>query len=324
MSVDPLAHLKSRLFALASRGALLRIASALGLEGLEQRHTYAIINAIRDQRSFNLPLVLEQLSDVELKMLASDLGFKSLTRQERTSALLGYAGGSFSSPPGPGLSCQHAAEDTAPLPASPPVPHPALSLPEETFALLPPASRGGRSKKGSSRLPGAPGEPFVAIDFETADHGRDSACAVALVRVEEDRIVRRVAWLIRPPRRRMLHTGVHGITWEMVAGQPTFGELWPRLAPLLEGVAYLVAHNAGFDRKVLQACCATYGIPIPSLEMECTMQMARRLWGVPQANLPSLCQRFGLPLRHHDAASDAEACARLVLVARSQRFGGGE
>ena len=43
--------------------------------------------------------------------------------------------------------------------------------------------------------------PFVAIDFETADYGPDSACAVALVRVEGSRIVRRSYFLIRPPRR---------------------------------------------------------------------------------------------------------------------------
>ncbi len=30
---------------------------------------------------------------------------------------------------------------------------------------------------------------FVALDFETADHGHDSACSVGLIRVEGDRIV---------------------------------------------------------------------------------------------------------------------------------------
>jgi DNA polymerase-3 subunit epsilon len=313
VSAEPLAHFKSRLFALTSRGALLRIATALGLHGLEQRHTYAIINAIREQAFFDLPLVLAQLSEIELKMLASDLGYKLSTREERTSALLAYTGGGTPVPP-------PARSPPAPSPSPPPaVSRPAPPSLDETFALAPPSSQGTRSKRGSSRLPGAVNEPFVAIDFETADNGRDSACAVALVRVEQDRIARRVAWLIRPPRRQMLHTGVHGITWEMVANQPTFGELWPRLAPVLEGVAYLVAHNAGFDRTVLQACCAAHGIPAPSLEMECTVQMARRLWAPPQANLPYLCQRFGIPLKHHDVASDAEACARLVLVARSQR-----
>ncbi|MEK7383088.1 MAG: hypothetical protein AAB262_07355, partial [Elusimicrobiota bacterium] len=41
---------------------------------------------------------------------------------------------------------------------------------------------------------------FVAIDFETADTGRDSACSVGLVRVENGTIVQKVVQLIRPPR----------------------------------------------------------------------------------------------------------------------------
>ncbi len=38
---------------------------------------------------------------------------------------------------------------------------------------------------------------FVAIDFETADYGRDSACALALVRVEAGVIVQRAFSYIR-------------------------------------------------------------------------------------------------------------------------------
>lgn len=47
---------------------------------------------------------------------------------------------------------------------------------------------------------------FVAIDFETADQGADSACAVGLVKVEGGRIVRSESHLIRPPRRTILFT----------------------------------------------------------------------------------------------------------------------
>jgi DNA polymerase III epsilon subunit-like protein len=45
---------------------------------------------------------------------------------------------------------------------------------------------------------------FVAIDFETADYGRDSACAVAVVRVEGLAIVDRAHYYIRPPRSRFV------------------------------------------------------------------------------------------------------------------------
>src|SRR5574340_948101 len=106
----------------------------------------------------------------------------------------------------------------------------------------------------------APSDKFIAIDFETADYQADSACAVALVRVEGSEIVRRDYHLIRPPRREMVFTYIHGITWQDVADKPSFGELWPTLEPLLADADFFVAHNAGFDRSVLHACCAAAGI----------------------------------------------------------------
>ena len=72
-------------------------------------------------------------------------------------------------------------------------------------------------------------QTFVALDFETADAGRDSACAVAAVRVERNRIVGRFYKLIRPPRKIFTTSHIHGITWEDVAGEPTFQQLWPKL-----------------------------------------------------------------------------------------------
>ena len=57
-----------------------------------------------------------------------------------------------------------------------------------------------------SRSPaGTPAPPptFVAIDFETADYGRDSACALALVRVEAGVIVQRAFHYVRPPHIQM-------------------------------------------------------------------------------------------------------------------------
>jgi DNA polymerase-3 subunit epsilon len=161
--------------------------------------------------------------------------------------------------------------------------------------------------------------PFVAIDFETADSGPDSACAVALVRVENLRIVRREVCLIRPPRRRFEFTYVHGITWQDVADQPTFAEIWPRLTPLLEDVEFLAAHNARFDRAVLRACCAMAGLPVPDLPFTCTMLLARHTWHIFPTKLPDVCKHLGLSLNHHDAASDAEACARIVLAAQTAR-----
>jgi DNA polymerase-3 subunit epsilon len=105
---------------------------------------------------------------------------------------------------------------------------------------------------------------FVGLDFETADHGTDSACAVGLVRVEGDRIISREQYLIRPTRNSFFFTPIHGIAWEHVCEEPTFEQLWPRIQNMLDGAEFVASHNAGFDRRVLEACCQAAQIPRPN------------------------------------------------------------
>jgi DNA polymerase-3 subunit epsilon len=156
---------------------------------------------------------------------------------------------------------------------------------------------------------------FVAIDFETADRGRDSACPVGLVRVEGSKVVKKEARLIRPPRCYFEFTYIHGISWSDVAGEPSFAEVWPDLQPILDGVDFLAAHNASFDRSALSACCAAADIAVPDLPFVCSMNLARRTWGVYPTRLPDVCRYLGLRLNHHNAMSDAEACAAIVVAA---------
>lgn len=159
---------------------------------------------------------------------------------------------------------------------------------------------------------------FTAIDFETADYGPDSACALALVHVRGLEIVERELFMIRPPRARFAFTHIHGITWAQVRAERSFAELWPTLGARLERGGFLAAHNAPFDRGVLAACCAAAGVAPPGHEFRCTVQLARRAWGLKRANLPAVCEHLGIALSHHDPASDAEACARIVIAARRE------
>lgn len=156
---------------------------------------------------------------------------------------------------------------------------------------------------------------FAAIDFETAEHGPDSACAVGVVRVERSEVVARATLHIRPPRPRVLFTHVHGITWAMVQDAPPFAEAWSLLAPLLDGASVLAAHNAAFDRRVLAACCTAAGRATPAIPFLCSVQVARRTWKPKPNTLPSVCRRLGIELVHHDPGSDAEASARIVIAA---------
>src|SRR6266851_1009730 len=156
---------------------------------------------------------------------------------------------------------------------------------------------------------------FVAIDFETANRSLDSACAVALVRVEDWQVTERAHWLIRPPRKNFHFTYLHGISWQDVALEPTFQELWPKLREFMETASFLAAHNAEFDQSVLQACCRVARIAPPALPFRCTVELARRVWKIYPTKLPLVCARLGISLNHHDARSNAEACARIVIMA---------
>ena len=156
---------------------------------------------------------------------------------------------------------------------------------------------------------------FAAIDFETADYGPDSACAVGVVVARGGRIAERQVRLIRPPRPQVMFTWVHGLTWADVAEAPGFAGVWPGLAPLLADVDFLAAHNARFDRSVLAACCAAAGLSRPAQRWVCTVELARAAWDLRPTRLPDVCRHLAIPLKHHDPGSDAEACARIVLAA---------
>jgi DNA polymerase-3 subunit epsilon len=158
---------------------------------------------------------------------------------------------------------------------------------------------------------------FAAIDFETANNARDSACAVGVVIVERGRIVDRLLELICPPSREFLFTHIHGLSWDDVKGAQRFDAVWADLARELTGMEFLAAHNAPFDKGVLGACCETYDIAAPTLPFVCTVKLARAQWDIRPTRLPDVCRHLGIDLQHHQADSDAEACARIVMAAQA-------
>jgi DNA polymerase-3 subunit epsilon len=171
------------------------------------------------------------------------------------------------------------------------------------------------ARKMHSLLPSLKERTFVALDFETADHGADSACSIGVVRVDNLRITAREVVLIRPPRPRILFTHIHRITWPMVKDAEPFAGVWAKLEPVFEGASLLVAHNSSFDSRVLRACCLRAGVSAPETPFLCTVHLSRFIWNQRPNDLKSVCQRLSIPLDHHDAGSDAEACARIVIAA---------
>jgi len=163
---------------------------------------------------------------------------------------------------------------------------------------------------------------YVAIDFETANEMADSACAVGLAVVEKGKVTRSFERLIRPPTERFSEYNfrVHGIEWAAVEKEPDFATVWSSLTPEIEGCSRFVAHNAGFDQKILKGCCERYRVEPPDADFICTMEAASSTWTLESYALPRVCQFLGIPLKHHNAKSDAEASAHILLRALADGF----
>jgi DNA polymerase-3 subunit epsilon len=164
---------------------------------------------------------------------------------------------------------------------------------------------------------------FVAFDVETANCHRGSVCAMGAVLIRGGRVVSTHSWLTRPPEALNFFDGfnvaLHGITPEMVAGQPGFTERLDELLALADGLP-LVAHNASFDMGAVREGCSADGRPWPTVSYACSLVMARRALDLISYRLPVVAEECGVDLlNHHDAGADAGACADIVLeLARRQ------
>jgi DNA polymerase-3 subunit epsilon len=150
---------------------------------------------------------------------------------------------------------------------------------------------------------------FTAIDFETAQGYRWSICQVGLVRVENGIITNEVNLLVQPPNNYYWNsfTDIHGITPNMTRNSPTFNHVWHQIEPFIKGQT-VVAHNGlSFDFPVLEKTLEHYGMQTPAYHKHCTYRIFKQ-------NLASLCDLYKIPLNHHDALSDARACAELFLM----------
>lgn len=149
---------------------------------------------------------------------------------------------------------------------------------------------------------------FTAIDFETANWEPASICQVGLVRVENGEIVKKVNRLVQPPKNNYFYKNieVHGIRPEDTENAPTFDVVWHEDMKLLIQDQVVVAHSIGFDANCLRHALAWYDEIQPEFEERCTLTIYRK-------GLSYLSKKYKIPLKHHDALSDAHACAQLYL-----------
>lgn len=157
---------------------------------------------------------------------------------------------------------------------------------------------------------------FTAIDFETAI--AHHPCSVGIVTVENGIIVDEFVSLIKPPNN--LYSPytikVHGIYPRDTVNAKTFAQVYPEIKKRLQN-RMVVAHNESFDRSVLSKSMALYNLDYESLNIaskwECTVKIYKAK-GLKPTKLSDCCSAMNIALNHHEALSDARACAKLYLL----------
>ena len=156
-------------------------------------------------------------------------------------------------------------------------------------------------------------QDFVAIDFETANTNRNSACQIGICQVQNGTIIGQRSWLIKPPSKIFTFSDLHGITYSMVKNQLTFIELWPVIKPYLEH-QIVAAHNVKFDMSVLSAVLDYYQLPAMEFRVVDSLDAARKSWpNLQNHRLSTVAEFLSIDLNHHEALSDARACAEIIL-----------
>ena len=160
---------------------------------------------------------------------------------------------------------------------------------------------------------------FVVIDFETANTCPDSICQMGIVTVENNLIVDRQNYLIRPPYEKFSFTDIHGISLDDVKNELTFGELWQRIKPYIEGRT-IAAYNLPFDINCLFAALFRYEIPCPNFNAFDVLANVRscryfdcELSELKNYQLVTVAKKLKLEHIAHNALSDSVVTAQIQI-----------
>jgi DNA polymerase III subunit epsilon len=170
-------------------------------------------------------------------------------------------------------------------------------------------------------VPGTGDYRFIALDVETASDWVGSICQIGLATVDRSNTIRTFTMLIDPecnfdPR----NSAIHGITEQMVEGQPTFAAIFPQIRLLL--VRYPIVQHSSFDQRAIESACNGNDLDCAPIHWIDSVRVAQRAWpewrGDGGHGLANLKSKLGLQFRHHDAGEDARAAAEVVLAAERQ------
>ena len=152
---------------------------------------------------------------------------------------------------------------------------------------------------------------YVVIDTETTGTLKaDRIVEIALVAFKGDEVIEEWSTLINP-QRDVGKTNIHGITASMVSSAPIFADVVNDIFRIINN-RVLVAHNLGFDARMLIQEFSRANTQGDIGKGFCTMTAARRLLPPGKSSLADACKEFGIKIIDaHSALGDCNMTMEL-------------
>jgi DNA polymerase III subunit epsilon len=170
---------------------------------------------------------------------------------------------------------------------------------------------------------------FTVFDTETTGldpAGGDRIISIGAVRVVNGRVLRQETFerLVQPRRSvPSASTAIHGITADMLEGEPTIAEVLPAFARFAEDTV-LVGHNVGFDLRFVKMAEADAGISLSQPALDTLLLHAALHPDHDEHTLEAIAERLGVSVvGRHTALGDALVTAEVfvALLAMLRRRG---
>ncbi len=160
--------------------------------------------------------------------------------------------------------------------------------------------------------------PVVFVDIETTGGSYRSSriLEVAVIRVEEGKIVREFSTLLNPETHvPAFITSITGIRSEDTRGKPLFSEIAAELEDIMKGAVF-IAHNVRFDYSFIKQEFANLGQTFAP-RLLCTVRLSRALYAAQKGHsLAKLIERHQIPVtERHRALEDARAMLHFTQIA---------
>ena len=156
---------------------------------------------------------------------------------------------------------------------------------------------------------------FVVIDVETACSRVSSICQIGIVGFTSGAVSFEYETLLDPRDHFSgFNTRIHGIAAEHAVGYPCFADVHGTVDAHLGGRT-TVAHSY-FDKGALAGACRVHDRPVIEATWLDSVRVAKRAWpDLASHKLNVVARHLGIPLKHHDALSDARAAGMIVVKA---------